>query len=74
MPDEAQRRLARALFLRLIEPGASAQDTTRRRAALAELELADPVQTARLRAVAEAFIAARLLTALEQRRGHARWR
>ena len=42
LPGAEHRALARALFLRLIEPGASAQDTTRRRAPLAELELADP--------------------------------
>ena len=41
LPDDARRRLARALFLRLIEPGASTRDTTRWRAALIELELAD---------------------------------
>ncbi|MGH2412024.1 MAG: hypothetical protein ACRDGS_16910, partial [Chloroflexota bacterium] len=65
LPDYAHQRLARALFLRLIQPGADVQDTTRRRAALAELELADPAQTARLRTVAEAFIAGRLITARE---------
>ncbi len=70
LPDEPHRDLARALFLRLIEPGGSVQETTRRRAAPAELELADAAQSARLRAVAEAFIAARLLTASE--RGGAR--
>jgi WD40 repeat protein/class 3 adenylate cyclase len=66
LPDGEHRALARALFLRLIEPGASEQGTTRRRAPLAELELADARRTARMRAVAEAFIAARLLTAQEQ--------
>ena len=33
LPSEEHRRLARTLFLRLIEPGATEQDTTRRRAA-----------------------------------------
>jgi len=65
LPDEERRRLARALFLRLIEPGVTAQDTTRRRAPLAELELSDPARTALLREVAQAFVAARLLTTSE---------
>ncbi len=65
LPNDEDRGLARGLFLRLIEPGASAQATTRRRAPFDELELADPTKTARLRAVAEAFIAARLLTTQE---------
>ena len=33
LPSEEHRRLARTLFLRLIEPGATEQETTRRRAA-----------------------------------------
>ena len=37
LEGEEQRRLARALFLRLIDPGQTEQDTTRRRAALNEL-------------------------------------
>ncbi|MCK6579570.1 MAG: TIR domain-containing protein [Anaerolineae bacterium] len=61
LPDDDHRRLARALFLRLIEPGATEQDTTRRRAALDELRLTDPEATRRLRAVADAFVSARLL-------------
>jgi WD40 repeat protein/serine/threonine protein kinase len=65
LPGEKQRRLARALFLRLIDPGSSAQDTTRRRAPLNELSLPDVQQTELLRTVAEAFIAARLLTTSE---------
>ncbi|MGH2409455.1 MAG: hypothetical protein ACRDGS_03695, partial [Chloroflexota bacterium] len=58
-----QRRLARALFLRLIDPGLTEQDTTRRRAAMTELLLPDPAETQRLRVVVDAFIAARLLVA-----------
>ncbi|MBK8025118.1 MAG: toll/interleukin-1 receptor domain-containing protein [Chloroflexi bacterium] len=42
LSSDEHRRLARGLFLRLIEPGATEQDTTRRRAAMAELELTDP--------------------------------
>ena len=61
LSSEEHRRLARALFLRLIDPGATEQETTRRRAAVAEFVLPDPEQSARLRAVIDAFIAARLL-------------
>ena len=61
LPSKEHRALARALFLRLIDPGATEQDTTRRRAAMAEFALPDPQQTARLQEVADAFIAARLL-------------
>jgi hypothetical protein len=55
------RRLARALFLRLIEPGATEQDTTRRRAALTEFEFADAKQTKVMSETIDAFVAARLL-------------
>src|SRR6266568_3773426 len=51
--SEEHRRLARTLFLRLIEPGATEQDTTRRRAARSELLLADPKETALLEEVSE---------------------
>ena len=37
LPADEHRRLARALFLRLIDPGTTEQDTARRRAALTEL-------------------------------------
>ena len=63
--SEEHRRLARALFLRLIDPGTGKQDTTRRRASRAELSLAESKQTALLQEVADAFIAARLLTTNE---------
>src|SRR5207302_10585172 len=62
LPSEEHRRLARVMFLRLIEPGATEQDTTRRRAARSELLLADPKDTALLEQVGEAFLRARLLT------------
>jgi WD40 repeat protein len=65
LPSEGHRRLARALFLRLIDVGTTDQDVTRRRAALSEFLLADETTTRRLRETAEAFIAARLLTANE---------
>ena len=63
LAGEDQRLLARALFLRLIDPGLTEQDTTRRRAPMTELVLPDPARTQRLRGVADAFIAARLLVA-----------
>jgi Novel STAND NTPase 1 len=62
LPSEEHRRMARVMFLRLIEPGATEQDTTRRRAARSELLLADPKETVLLEEVSEAFIRARLLT------------
>ena len=65
LPSEAHRKLARALFLRLIDPGFTEHDTTRRRAALTELSLPDPAQTKLLHETAAAFIAARLLTTNE---------
>ena len=48
LPSEEHRKQTRALFLRLIDPGASEQDTTRRRAALAEFSLADETTTRRV--------------------------
>jgi TIR domain/Trypsin-like peptidase domain/AAA ATPase domain len=65
LPTDEHLRLARALFVRLIDPGATEQDTTRRRAALSEFALADVTQTRLLQEVADSFIAARLLTTNE---------
>ena len=65
LPSEDHRRLAHALFLRLIFPGATEQDTTRRRAILSELSLEDATETRLLRETADAFVAARLLTTNE---------
>ena len=65
LPSDEHRKMARALFLRLIDPGTTEQDSTRRRAALSELELPNPEQTAMMREVADAFIIARLLTTSE---------
>jgi WD40 repeat protein len=62
LPSDDHRRLARALFLRLIEPGATELDTTRRRASQTELVLADLEATARLAETKTAFVDARLLT------------
>src|SRR6266487_4007187 len=65
LPSEEHRKMARALFVRLIDPGVTEQDTTRRRAALSEFSLAEASQTRLLQEVADAFIAARLLTTNE---------
>ena len=65
LPSEEHRQLVRVLFLRLIDPGMTEQDTTRRRATLAELALPDRKQTEQLRSVANTFIDARLLTTNE---------
>lgn len=65
LPSEEHRRLARTLFLRLLEPGASQRGTTRRRAALSEFTFADPTQTRLMRETIDRFVTARLLTASE---------
>ncbi len=62
LPSEEHRRLARVLFLRLIDPGKTERDTTRRRAALSEFSLVPATQTRLLAETIEAFTAARLLT------------
>jgi hypothetical protein len=54
--------LVRTLFLRLIEPGKTPQETTRRRARLPELGLSDVLHQGSLEKVLNAFVAARLLT------------
>ncbi len=65
LPSDAHRKLARTLFLRLIDPRLTDQDTTRRRATFAEFALSDPNQTAALRETTDAFVTARLLTTNE---------
>src|SRR6266566_2725251 len=65
LPSDEHRKLARALFVRLIDPGISEQDTMRRRAALSEFSLPEASQTRLLQEVVDAFIAVRLLTANE---------
>ena len=62
LPSEEHRKLARALFLRLIDPGVTEQDTTRRRITRSELVLTNPKETVIMEEVTRAFIAARLLT------------
>lgn len=61
LPSDQHRTLARALFLRLIEPGQTEQDTTRRRAAYSEFTLPDAEQTRILAETTDAFVNARLL-------------
>ncbi len=61
LPSEEHRRLACALFQRLIDPGDTEQDTARRRVPLEELSFPDPEQTKIMRDVADTFVAARLL-------------
>jgi len=65
LPSDEHRRLARGLFIRLIDPGSTEQDTTRRRATLDEFVLADPLQTRLLQEIIQTFIAARLLVSNE---------
>jgi transcriptional regulator with XRE-family HTH domain len=62
LPSEEHRKLARFLFLRLIDPGATAQDTIRRRIPHTELALPNPKETVILAEVIRAFTTARLLT------------
>ncbi len=65
LPGDEYRTRARAIFLRLIDPSTSEQDTTRRRASLSEFVLSDPHETRLLGETIDAFITARLLTASE---------
>lgn len=61
LPSDQHRNLTRTLFLRLIEPGQTEQDTTRRRATYSELTLPNVEQTRILQETAESFVNARLL-------------
>jgi hypothetical protein len=62
LPSEEHRRLAQVLFLRLIDPGKTEQELTRRRAERGEFSLDDVSETRLLHESMDAFIAARLLT------------
>ena len=62
LPSEEHHRLARILFLRLVQPGEGSQDPLRRRADSSEFELVQAEQTHMLHQVIDAFIAARLIT------------
>jgi hypothetical protein len=66
LPTKEHQELARNLFLRLVDPGQSEHDTTRRRARLSEFELPNSAQTRLLRETMDAFLDARLLTSNEQ--------
>lgn len=66
LPSDEHRRLTRVLFLRLIDLGATPQDTTRRRAPLREFVLPDSGQTAMLKAIRDAFIRERLLVITDE--------
>ncbi|MBX3084864.1 MAG: TIR domain-containing protein [Anaerolineae bacterium] len=62
LPTESHRQLARGLFLRLISPGATEQESTRRRVMQRELTPADPTRQWVMETVIRQFIKARLLT------------
>jgi len=62
LSSEEHRRLARVLFLRLLDPGKTEQELTRRRAERGEFSLDDASETRLLHEGMDAFIAARLLT------------
>ncbi|MBX3084504.1 MAG: SUMF1/EgtB/PvdO family nonheme iron enzyme [Anaerolineae bacterium] len=61
--SEEGKQAARQLFMRLIEPGATEQDTTRRRATISEFTTINPEQDRLSRIVIDTFVNARLLTA-----------
>jgi hypothetical protein len=62
LPSDEHRRLARALFVRLVQPGAPGQEPLRRRADRSEFTLESTEQTRFLQEVINAFLAARLIT------------
>jgi hypothetical protein len=65
LSTDEQRKMAQAVFLRLVNLGESEHtlDFMRRRAFLTEFALDDPTQTRQMQEVIEAFTRARLLTA-----------
>jgi WD40 repeat protein len=63
LPTRHHQQLARALFLRLVNPGTMEQDATKLRVLLNQLVVSDPEETTRLEMVTSTFIGARLLTA-----------
>ncbi len=65
LPTKEHRKLAQTVFLRLIIPGITEQETTRRRARRSELEVGDSTQTRLLRETADIFVVRRLLTTSE---------
>lgn len=65
LPSKEHQKLAQSLFVRLIEPGETLQEMTRRREPLSAFSLPDPKLTPLLEETMEIFIAARLLTTNE---------
>lgn len=65
LPSEEHKKLAQILFVRLIEPGETPQEMTRRRVPLSALSLANPRMTELQEETIEVFITARLLTTNE---------
>ncbi len=62
LPDEVHQELTRVLFLRMIEPGETDLDTTRRRVPTSDLTTSDSEQTHILSQLIEIFTHQRLLT------------
>ena len=67
LPSPKHQTLARALFMRLIEPGITEQDTTRRCAMLFEFDLAEATEKQQMQETREAFIKVRLLATSQSR-------
>ncbi|HZR40419.1 MAG TPA: choice-of-anchor Q domain-containing protein, partial [Ktedonobacteraceae bacterium] len=65
LPSEEHRRLARTMFLRLVQPGIQGQEPLRRRADISEFALEHAEQTHLMRQVIDAFLSARLLTSVQ---------
>lgn len=65
LPSDEHRKLAQTLFGRLIDPGVTQQDMTRRRASLSEFLLQDTRLRQLMRETMDFFINARLLTTNE---------
>lgn len=61
LPSDDHRRLTRALFLRLIDPGGTEQETRRRRAIRSDLTRSNKSHTQIWNEVCDSFIQARLL-------------
>jgi serine/threonine protein kinase len=61
LPSDEHRRLARTLFVRLIQPGEHGQEPIRRRAETSEFALEDAEQTRLLHEVINVFTDARLI-------------
>jgi WD40 repeat protein len=68
LPDEEHRRLAKALFLQLIDMGSLDQYPTRRRVIPGELVMNEATRVV-IQHIASRFITARLLTAAEKQEG-----